>query len=61
METEFEVNRLTDFAKQLQDNLENLSVDYQGQFENLIGLMNENNSELDKLRGEHAAATSNLY
>ena len=61
METEFEVNRLTDFAKQLQDNLENLSVDYQGQFEQLIGLMNENNSELDKLRGEHASATTNLY
>ena len=28
METEYEVNRLTDFAKQLQDNLENLAVDY---------------------------------
>ena len=28
METEFEVNRLTDFAKQLQDNLESIAVDY---------------------------------
>ena len=28
METEYEVNRLTDYAKQLQDNLENLSNDY---------------------------------
>ena len=33
METEYEVNRLTDYAKQLQDNLENLNHDYSSQFE----------------------------
>jgi len=29
-EQEFEVERMCDYAKQLQDNLENLTVDYEG-------------------------------
>ena len=52
---------MCDYAKQLQDNLENLTVDYEGQFDSLLSTIAENNTEMEKLRGEHSNATKALY
>ena len=36
-EVEFEVQRMTDYAGALQDNLESMAKDYQVQFESVLG------------------------
>ena len=42
-EVEFEVQRMTDYASALQDNLENMAKDYQDQFEAVLASISQHN------------------
>ena len=48
-EVEFEVQRMTDYASALQDNLENMAKDYQDQFDQFLSTIQKHNSELIEL------------
>mmetsp|Transcript_23127 Transcript_23127/g.30808 ORF Transcript_23127/g.30808 Transcript_23127/m.30808 type:complete len:119 (-) Transcript_23127:1199-1555(-) len=60
-EVEFEVQRMTDYAGALQDNLENMAKDYQLQFESVLATISKHNDVLTTLQEQHSDATKNLY
>ena len=60
-EVEFEVQRMTDYASALQDNLENMAKDYQDQFEAVLASISQHNQDLNVLQEKHSDATKNLY
>lgn len=60
-EVEFEVQRMTDYASALQDNLENMAKDYQYQFESVIASISQHSKDLNDLQDKHSVATKNLY
>ena len=60
-EVEFEVQRMTDYASALQDNLENMAKDYQDQFDQFLSTIQKHNSELIELQQNNSDTTTNLY
>lgn len=60
-EVEFEVQRMTDYASALQDNLENMAKDYSEQFDFVLSSISKHNEELVDLQQQHSQATSALY
>lgn len=60
-EVEFEVQRMTDYASALQDNLENMAKDYQDQFDLVLGQIFKHNDDLKELQEQHKSSTRTLY
>jgi len=55
---DLELERLEEYANQLQTNVDTTVETYNGQFTNLCGLITENNRELVDLRVEGAESES---
>lgn len=60
-ELEFEVERMTDYAKSLQESLENIGKDYTNQFDGYLDRIRNGEQNMENLRQDHASVTKELY